>query len=273
MMTLARETEREIEGAAGEPARTSLAAHELETFSSPEMLETAYGQGTMLAVAVRDHFEGLIRALAEPVLTVSPWSGARSTLESAALSCWLLDPCVTARERVARSFAFRYEGLHQQATIARRSGNSAAVDRTTKRLDEIADQALALGYADIVNKKGRRYSAGMPMPSMTNLTDSVLDCGGSYKVFSAMVHAHPWALQQLGFRGIQSEDGSPLTVKGKSGDLFLFQKGFPIVAIQFIAVKAGGAFLKTHRCEWQLFGREMSSLETIHKQFYQQVRQ
>lgn len=272
LRSLAEEIELAVQEAPDDPRPDSIAAQELATFDAPELLETAYGQGRMLAVAVRDHLEGMLRALTEPVLTITPWTSARSAVESAALSCWFMDPEASARERVARSFAFRYEGVAQQVKLARAAKNQESIQRATRRMAFIAEQARSLGFKEIVNSKGQTDGAGKRMPSVTDLTAAVLDCGSSYRVMSAMVHQHPWALQQLGFRGITRKDGSPETVKGASGRLYLFQKGFPISASQFLAMEVGEAVLKAHLSEWRLFGRELSSLDAIRDGFYQQVR-
>jgi hypothetical protein len=115
-----------------EPKSGSPAAKELQAFERPESLVTAYGQGTSLIEVAADHLIAFTKTVTEPAETVAPWTTTRAVLEASALSCWLLDVKITARERVGRSLAFRYEGFIQQEKFGQ------ALNRPTEKADVIA---------------------------------------------------------------------------------------------------------------------------------------
>ena len=99
------------------------AARELASARAPELVETAFSQGSLLSLAARDQAEALVRSLTEPVLTIAPWPITRNLIEASAIGAWLLDPTIDAHERVSRSFAVRYKGLGQQVKVARAAGS------------------------------------------------------------------------------------------------------------------------------------------------------
>lgn len=114
-----------------DPAPGSQAISELTAFRR-ESIQTSYSQGSLLIEVSADQLVSLFRSLAEPVLTIAPWTSVRANFESSALASWLLDTSISARERVQRSFALRFEGLSQQVKFARASGLKKLTPRLTQ---------------------------------------------------------------------------------------------------------------------------------------------
>jgi hypothetical protein len=66
-------------------------------------------------------------------------------------------------------------------------------------MDELERVALGLGFDRITDEKGRRIGVGQVMPSITQIVIKMLNKEQDYRLMSAMVHAHAWALQLYGF--------------------------------------------------------------------------
>ena len=182
------------------PTPDSQANSELSAFRT-KSVQTAYTQGKLLIEVSADQLIALFRSLTEPVLTIAPWTSVRSILESSALAAWLLDPSISARDRVQRSFAFRFEGLSQQVKFARASGLDTT--KASSRIDDVETLALSLGFSRVQDVNGRRIGIGQQLPKMTDLIGSVLHEESTYRLLSAFTHAHSWAIQQLSFNQAQ----------------------------------------------------------------------
>ncbi len=184
-----------------EPAAGSQAALERASFPRAESLVTVTAIGTMLVESVGDHVSTFLKTMCEPVEIIAGWTCVRSMLETSAIAAWLYDPRIAAQERVARAYAYRYEGLEQQLKFAR-SICLPPVDmaKIESVIDKLANDAAALGYSDILDKNGRRIGVAMRTPKATEMIAAVLDEEPAYRLLSAMAHGHTWAIQQLGFR-------------------------------------------------------------------------
>ncbi len=183
-----------------DPAAGSIAAKEQADASRTAQLTNAYIQGHFLLESAADHVSALTRLLVEPVETLAPWTCLRGSLEAAALSCWLLSRDIDSEERIARSFALRYEGLSQQLKLANARQETALAIEISDGIKRIESVALVHGYKALVNKNGEHYGLAKRMPSITECIESILDREGEYRILSAVAHGHVWALTQLGFR-------------------------------------------------------------------------
>ena len=181
------------------PLENSIAITELDDFNKPDLLKTAYAQGSILVEVAADHLIAFTRAFTEPVLTISSWTCVRAILESGAIASWLLDPKIERKIRVQRSFAFRYEGLIQQVKFGRSTGDENNIKDAILRVDEVEEKALEIGFERVLDKNGKRIGIAMQMPSTTQLVNEILREESSYRLLSAIAHAHPWALQQMSF--------------------------------------------------------------------------
>lgn len=230
----------------GIPGEDSIAARELAAFSDRDLVLTAYSQGEMLIGVASEQITCFIRACAEPALTIATWSTVRAAMESCALIIWLMDPGIDARTRVKRSFAFRFEGLQQQLRMARAANDAVSVETCSRRIAEVEQTALAVGFERLIDRKGKRTGIGQVMPSITAVVGETLDEEAAYRLSSAVTHAHNWALQQLSYRVVQASD-TPTGLK-------LLQKVAHPMCFQYLTDRAMKSFTTAVQCKTQLYG-------------------
>ena len=249
-----------------EPVPGSRAILELDAFRK-KSVQTAYSQGNILIEVSADQLIALFKSLTEPVLTIAPYTSARANLESSALASWFLDADIDAKERVQRSFAFRFEGLSQQVKFARTSGLDAK--KIMNRIDDVEKLALSLGFPQVKDRRGRRIGIGQQFPKMTDLIGSVLDEESSYRLLSAFTHAHSWAIQQLSF--IQTKNNSDKN-SNFSSDTTHFEKTLKPEATIFICNKSAYAFSRALWNKVQLYGYKLSDFKEILNEVFDDLR-
>jgi hypothetical protein len=183
-----------------QPATQSQAALELANFSRPESVGTAYSQAYLAFEAAADYSWALVKTLTSPGQSIACWGCARSVVETSAISTWLWDVNINARQRVQRSLAFMHEGLLQQMKLARASKGKLDTKKPQERLEEVEKLAINLGLGKTNTKHGKQMvSLELEMPSVTQLITGILKKEENYRLLSAMVHGHHWALQSLSF--------------------------------------------------------------------------
>lgn len=195
---LHRESARFVQTYGPEHTPGSPAQQDLDAFTRAESIHTVYGQALQLLEIAADHMTAFLKVTSEPFETIAPWTCARSLLEAAALAAWLMEPELSARDRVTRSFALRYEGLVQQGRYARVTQDldpQSALDRIAK----VTDIAGDLGIPPVNDRNGRQIGIGERMPSVTELIGEVLRQEEMYRLLSAVAHGHFWATHQAGF--------------------------------------------------------------------------
>jgi len=92
-------------------------ALEAELLNDTEVALGIVGQATFLYESISDHVVAATRILSEPIQPIAPFSLVRSSIEVSSICCWILEPTITASDRIARSFAFRRKGLNGQEMI------------------------------------------------------------------------------------------------------------------------------------------------------------
>jgi len=209
-----------------DPMEGSIVARERINKDNSEKLLTAYSQGSLMFEVVMDHFSSLSRSLTQPVHTISPWTTIRSLLESSAIGLWLLDSKIDPDERITRSLKFRCEGLLQLVKFGRASSDNDEIEPSINRYKEVLGEAEALGLEIVQYDSGKLEHLRHEMPSVTDLISSQLSLEAEYRLFSAIAHAHPWALQVLSFQ--------KANVPGK----LMLEKNLSVESIQYI-----GAFI------------------------------
>jgi len=246
-----------------QPSPKSQAASELNMFQRPESLTTAYSQGTILIEAAADQLMAFTKTVTQPVQTVAPWSCLRCFIESCALAMWLLDPNIEAKTRVQRSFAFRYEGLVEEAKFLVAVGDKPTRIKINTRIDEVERVALELGFPRVEDKNGERIGIAQNMPSITEIIIKNLDEEAVYRLLSAMTHAHHWALQQLSFRGIGGNNSLKIEDAGENEEIHLFEKHLEPFYVAFLCGKAAKVFSKPVMYQCELFGWDVKRLKSI----------
>lgn len=238
-----------------QPTPNSQAAKELAEFPRPESIGTAYSQGTVLIEVAADYTFAVTRTLTEPAQTIAPWACARGILETSALSIWLLDTTINSEERIKRSLAFRYEGFEQQRKLAQSTNGKINPQTIISRMDEVEKIALKLGYEKIADKNGNRIGIGQVMPSITDITIKMLNKEQDYRLLSAMVHAHHWALQNFGFIKTHSDQMILENVKGA-----YFEKHISEDSIFFLCTTTVTSISKALLMNFSLFGYDKKPL-------------
>ena len=191
-----------------EPAKSSLAATEQTAFDRPESLVTARSQATFLFESGGEHMGAFVKTITEPLEIIASFTCIRCILESCAFASWLLDPSIDAHTRVGRVFALRYEGIRQELKFTRAAGGKQSVLRNLKkRIDDVEQVALSIGYAPVVNSKGKRIGIGQQMPSATEVIELMLNGEKTYRLLSAVAHGHQWAIRKLAFKPAGTEEG------------------------------------------------------------------
>lgn len=245
-----------------EPASQSIAANELESHHDQSPLKTAYGQGDLLITAAADHLDAVLRALSEPILTIAAWASARGLMEAAALSAWLLDPRINPTNRMKRSFAFRYSGLVQQHKFLAVSQGLDS-DWANRRIEEVERDASHLGFEPLRSSKGRRTGIGQIMPPMTSLVHEVLEDEASYRLLSAMTHAHPWVVQQVSFHAPTPATDPKCSPPTEKPEEYSLRKAAKPSVILFLCIKVGEFFLQPIRFKCSLFGWDLPGLTVV----------
>lgn len=264
-----------LQGWSSGPTPNSQGVTELKSFQCSESVMTAYSQGSVLAAAATDQSRAFIRTVVEPAQTFAPWTCVRAVLESSALAAWLLEPVIDVRTRVQRSFALRYEGLDQAVKFVRVAGKQADVDESTKRTDDVEQDALNLGYPKVMDKQGKkRIGIGQLMPSATTLVKEVLDKEFEYRLFSAVAHGHLWALIHLGLRLVDQQTIEPnnesevpewSAVAQNTG---LLEPHIRPNDVVYLSVTAATAFTKPFWFACQLFGWDTEGAKNLLEKNY-----
>jgi hypothetical protein len=250
------------------PEPVSQASLELVTFARPESIGTAYSQALILFEAAADYSMALVKTLTEPAQTVAPWSCARSVLETSALATWLWDTRINARQRVQRSLAFRYEGLLQQLKFAQASKKGVDKQMIIERLDEIEKIALSLGFAKIVDKKNQqRIGIAQVMPSVTKIIEEMFDKETNYRLLSAMVHGHSWAVQPLSFGQMGDQQEIFVGIQGK-----VVEKHLDYSSVVFLCVEAVSSLSKPILMKIKLFGWDAKPMALVINQAIKQIK-
>lgn len=231
-----------------EPLAGSQAATELEAHPWSAGANNAFSQGSLLIEISCDHMFCFRRAIIEPALTVAPWASVRNVLETSALSAWLLDPKIEPRERSARSYALRYEGLIQQVKYVRSISDNEVLAQAVQRTREVVDTATSEGHDELFNRLSNRIGLATRLPTSTELVSSQLDAGSEYRLLSAMLHGHHWATQHLGFSSINGPDG------------VLLEMSISPLAILYLAKKATLAFIKPLQRKFDMYNWDKSEL-------------
>jgi hypothetical protein len=241
-----------------EPRAGSPAEADLHAWAGTESMHTAHAQAWMLVEVAADQLTAFLKTVTEPVETIAPYTCVRSLLESAALSCWLVEPNVDARSRVARSLALRYEGMEQQIKWARSAGEDPNTAAT--RLDTIVTAAQSLGFAPLINRHGERIGVGMQMPSVTELIRDQLHEEALYRLLSAVAHGHFWAINRLGFAMNPAQDStSPITGHTLRG----MSKEPNVIGMRVLVAESALALSRVAWYQTLYLGWDRPSMETI----------
>jgi len=241
------------------PLPNSQADLETKSFQRPESVVTAYTQAGMLFESAADYSMALIKTLAEPAQTIAPWGCARSVVETSVLATWLWDSKINAHQRVQRSLAFLHEGLLQQFKLAKVSKGHLDQEKTISRIKEVERVALDLGMAKASNLKGRKsIILDQIMPSITDIVTKTFEKEQNYRMLSAMIHGHTWALQSLSFTmALENQE----IFKGVKGAYL--EKNLSLSSVGYLCIEAVNSLSSAILMKFRLFGWDARPMAII----------
>ncbi len=245
-----------------QPAPDSYVMNERYSFPREESVMTAHSQGWLLCEAAADQLMGLTKLLTEPVQTIAPWTSVRALIEASGLAAWLLNPNIDVATRVQRSFAFRFDGLNEQVKFLRALGNEIELAKAISRIDYVEQLALELGYPKF-EKEGKRIGIGQIMPSITEIVRQELDQEAVYRLSSAMIHAHGWAISQLSFKKLEE---ATVVVNDENGNSFAvtaLAKHMDPTSVIYLSQNSVICFARSVWFQSLLFGWDLDILRNI----------
>ena len=186
LLTFVGDLRRVLEAFGPEFAPRSQADSDSRELDDSEATHGVLGQAALLYESSSDHAVALTRILRSPTQGIAPFSLARSAIEVSSICCWILEPGLAARTRQARSIAFRRKGVEGQRTLV---NENPTVDDggVSERLSYLKDRQERFG--------AERVS----VPPATDLVATWFGGRSPYRLLSAVVHGHPWAISQVAF--------------------------------------------------------------------------
>jgi hypothetical protein len=182
---------RYLEAQGYDPKPGSRAAAERAEYSELDGPRTACHQALLLIDCVADHAFAMVNTLKNPGQTIAPWTCVRAMLEAGSRARWLMDMSIGTMERIERSMILRMEGLKEQRKALSSLNDQEKIPVALEKIKELEMIAEKLGLAPL-----------KPMPHATDLSRDFLQDESTYRISSAMLHGHAWALTQLGFQRV-----------------------------------------------------------------------
>lgn len=249
-----------------ESTENSIATIEKNTFPNRELVETVHYGGILSMESAVDHIMAFRDLLKEPAKTISPWTCIRGALESSALACWFLDPTTDVKERISRSFAFRFYGFKQQIKFLQLDKNAQKEILTVKtRIAEVEHTAINYGYSKVINKNGEIDGIAQRMPEITRLIGIMLGKEGEYRLLSAVTHGQHWALIQMGFKVISVKTPEGRVIKGLEKNL---DPRFGLFCTHIVITSIAQVLWNL----WRLYGWNIKDLQNLLNSTFDKMR-
>lgn len=172
-----------------------------DLLNHPERARAAFRTGLTLIDSAVQHVQLFLDALDEPPRLLAACSCARVALELSARVLWLLDPELEPAEHHARIYGHRHTGILQHKKFQGSQGQP--VDQHERWISELAEEATQLGVHVGRSCNGRINTIGK-VPTSTELV-SRLKAESMYRILSAAVHGHYWAIHQLRGNEVSNE--------------------------------------------------------------------
>ncbi|MEU8717929.1 hypothetical protein [Streptomyces sp. NPDC048663] len=202
----------------GSPAALELQADDLAGEWGACPVQDAYLGAIARVPAVMDHLDALGVLFASPGGLMASYTVARSVLDIATKSWFLLEPEVGARERVRRHMNYRLQSLKEQSLLVGDS-QSAEAGATRQGASERTERILRAARHHGFFVKGKMADKVRPcylgpdrVPSTTEMAGEVITPGGSlgallWRTTSAVAHGQTHGLMM--FYG--QPPGAPVT--------------------------------------------------------------
>jgi hypothetical protein len=181
-------------------------------------IDTTYAAARVGLIAVTDHAASLARLITDPDLAgcLAVEAVARSAVETAARSWWLLQPSVTPRERAARFLADQLFSAYEAEKMARKmqwpsgvSGFSPTSDVIKAKCDELGLRYDANELVPKVDSQ-RRPSSTMLVAELMRETIYFPSSPLVYSLSSATTHGTHYALMRAYVDSGEKRNGDPI---------------------------------------------------------------
>ncbi len=187
------------------PLVGSQGALELLSDEFSTCIENVYTIGNILLEVSGEYIYAFSRAISNPLLTFAPYIIARNILETSSIVAWIFDPNISAKDRCERYYGFEFisQIKHEQFArlVASTEDHKIAIEdheNANKELQKIIADAKVKGFCIHIDNE-KPTGIGKGFPSSTDLVDKYLGMGNLYRLYSAVIHGHHWALRALGF--------------------------------------------------------------------------
>lgn len=202
-----------------ESSADSVMSHDILAFGDSRPFHNAVTLSDLAFHYTHSHLSLLAAAIAQSCEPLTCCTLVRSTLETAAIGAWVVDPTIGTVERAARVFSIRFDSIIQNIKVLQCTKNirNSDIDQTNARKEVLAQQADALGIP-VGRDKGKVLWVGRRKPGATDMISDVLDDEWMYRLLSSVAHGHHWALRQLGFAEVTSATPGPTDGRCSSHD-------------------------------------------------------
>ena len=240
----------------------SPAAEEFMLSKRKKSLGTARSIASILIESGGEHLTLFVQSVCPPAKPIACCTCIRSLVESCAFASWILDPSIEGTTRVRRVLAYKRDGLNQQLGFSQGARQASEMLRTIEnqiaRLDSAASE---LGVPQPKGRKRRPGEGRVKMPTATRVVGAMLDEEVSYRLLSAVVHGHEWAIRELGFTK-EARPSEPLT----SDSIFVarIRKTLKMDVVALLGLIAAQAFC---RPVWYQFNYEGWDREPLRELF------
>ncbi len=241
-----------------DPLPGSLAEKEMRSFPRTESIQTAFSIGSQALIAANDYLKALDTLVDQKIFSVAPWSCARGLIEAASLCTWIFEKSIDTKERVSRSLSLRFASLNEQIKLARYDSNHELVEQIDRRIEEIENIAVGLGYDLVRDRNDRRIGIGQKKPSITALAEKQFGHEKLYRILSGMAHSTYTTLTSLSFKrenkdrksGAVIREAVPITYQAmlvsQAATIFVKCLWLKIIHYGFDAAKAAVLFEKLY---------------------------
>ena len=224
----------------GDPLQGSPFAKELSASQHKELLVSAWSIAVTLIESGGEHMIAFVKTITEPMQPIACWTCIRSMLEPCARAAWLLDPAIDADMRIRRSFAIRFDGMEQRLKLARATNQPRNLrEAIENRIVKVEQDAVAMGYPKLRDKKDTRMGIGVKMPVATELVKDILDAETAYRILSAVSHGQEAAIRELSYTPVS---GSSATSEIGGARVTYFEKTVHPDLAAWQGLKAAGTF-------------------------------
>lgn len=229
---------------AGSQATAELAA-------SPDRAEEigmALDHGVLLLESAAENLSLFSKGLDEPAEPIGCLLNIRGVLEACAVAVWLLDPAISATDRMRRGMGRRIEGLEEMRKFADAAGAAEMRAHARARLDHARQKTADTG---IEPEK---------VPGSTEIIKRMLSFEVEYRLLSGVAHGQGWALIQAGY-------AIPETLPGPGSSPATPKQIKPMFTC-FAGLRAFEAITRAAWCAVVLFGLDRKRFSEIVDGFY-----